>query len=47
VSGIDPKQVPDFIALRGNPSDKLRALAALALKATLISCASMARWTGS
>jgi DNA polymerase-1 len=21
--GVDPKQVPDFIALRGDPSDKL------------------------
>src|SRR5215218_5135923 len=24
--GVDPKQVPDFIALRGDPSDKLPGL---------------------
>src|SRR4029077_13569289 len=31
-SGVDPKQVPDFIALRGDPSDKLPGAAGVGPK---------------
>src|SRR4029434_9344384 len=30
--GVDPSQVPDFIALRGDPSDKLRGAAGVGPK---------------
>ena len=42
--GVDPAQVPDFIALRGDPSDGCRARAASARRRPPTCSASTARW---
>ena len=40
--GVDPNQVPDFIALRGDPSDKLPGAAGVAQNAPLNWCSGTA-----
>jgi 5'-3' exonuclease len=45
--GVDPKQVPDFIALRGDPSDKLPGPPESDQNALLNCCDGTARLTGS
>jgi DNA polymerase I len=44
--GVEPQQVPDFIALRGDPSDKIPALAALGLRLRPSCCAAIRTWRG-
>jgi 5'-3' exonuclease len=45
--GVDPKQVPDFIALRGDPSDKLPGAAGVGPKGAADCCGVTGRWTAS
>ena len=45
--GVDPKQVPDFIALRGDPSDKLPGAPELGQNAPRNCCGVTARLMGS
>ena len=45
--GVDPKQVPDFIALRGDPSDKLPGAAGVGPKRAAIWCGVTRRSTAS
>jgi hypothetical protein len=45
--GVDPKQVRDFIALRGDPSDKLPGPQELGQKALLTCCGATGRWRAS
>ena len=42
--GVKPRQVPDFIALRGDPSDKIPGAAGVGPRPPPHSCASTARW---
>ena len=41
--GVDPKQVPEFIALRGDPSDKIPGARGVGPKGLLPCCGAMAR----
>ena len=45
--GVDPKQVPDFIALRGDSSDKIPGLQESGQRALLTCCSVTGRWRAS